>query len=231
MSLFKSSSWATAAALAVVALSPLPAAAAPVVVNFEGAFTTVGPGQADASYAEQGYQLTPSGGDADIGPSFCGAPDFCAIGNNTDYLNALNDAEVTVTRSDGGIFSLLRFSGSFLPSPALDYSGLDIRLLLTAIDGLGASHRQSVGLLGDGIGNFLFDTYAVANALYGAKSLTFSACFFDGTDCVRGQGLLTNDAQFAIDDLALLQVPEPSAAWLVALSLAGLALTRRRPRG
>lgn len=210
---------------AILAIAATPALAASVTVDFENAFTAVGPGQVEPSYTDQGYRFTPTGGDAEIGPSFCGAPDFCAVGNNTSYLSALNDAEVTVTRTDGGTFSLLSFAASFLPSPALDYTGLDIRLALIGI-GAGGNASQSVDLLGDGAGNFVFNSYAVDPSLRNVSSLTFSACFFDGTSCVRASGLATNDAQFSIDDLSF--VPEPSAAWLVALSLAGLALTRRR---
>ena len=219
--------WAAATLAATVATLPLAALAAPTTIDFEGAFAAVGPGQPDPSYSEQGYRFTPSGGDAFIGPSFCFPGDFCEIGNGTDYLTAFNDADVTLAREDGSSFRLLSFKASFVPSPQLDYSGLDIRLLLSGVLAGGGTATQTVDLQGDGNGNFLFGSYAVDSSLYGAQSLTFGACFFDGLACLRGNGLALNDAQFAIDDLAL-SVPEPSALWLAGLALGGLVLTRRR---
>jgi hypothetical protein len=229
--LSKSLQWAASAALGVALCLPVASQASALGrVDFEAAppLTVFGPGQADSSYSEAGFRFTPSGNDAQVDLSFCSAPDFCAVGNDTQYLTAFNDASVTITAESGGAFSLGSFEASFVPSPALDYSSLSILLTLSGALSGGGTASQTFALLGTGAGDYLFSGYSVDEALRNTTALTISACFFDGSSCVHSSGLSTNDAQFALDNLAF--VPEPSALWLAGLALAGLALTRRAAR-
>lgn len=233
MSLSKTLQWAASAALGAALCLPVAGQASVLArVDFEAAppLTVVGPGQSDASYSEAGFRFTPSGGDAQVDLSFCSAPDFCAVGNATQYLTALNDASVTIAAESGSSFSLGSFEASFVPSPSLDYSGLSILLTLSGALSGGGTASQTFELLGTGAGDYLFSGYSVDEALRNTTALTLSVCLVDptlGSACLSDPTYI-NDAQFALDNLAF--VPEPSALWLVGLALAGLGLTRRTAR-
>lgn len=214
------------------------AIATPTTVDFELAppLTVVGPTQPDTSYTESGVRFTPSGNDAIVDLSFCLiGGESCISNNDSVYLTALNGAEVTV--KTGRIFSLVGLDAAFfpLPDPVGLFSGFGFGLKLTGTKWAGGTVEQTVRLAEDTAspGDFLFSRYAGAVDFDALASLTLGACWFDGPSCVRGGtafddfGVLTNDLQFAVDNLQL-EAPEPSALWLVGLSLAALALTRRR---
>lgn len=212
--------------LALLVATSVPAFA--YVVDFEAAFDIVPDG---ATYTEQGIGFTPAGGDAMIAPSFCDpVSEVCATGNNTSYLTALNGAEITVARTDGLAFDLLSFDASFVPTQGVTISSDPIWLQLTGTVFGGGSVFQTFNLLADGSsGNFLFDSYN-SPTMRQLSSVTFSACFFDGSICSR-DGDLLNLAQFALDNLSFdnpSSVPEPGMVLLMAMGLGALAYTRRR---
>ena len=212
------------AASALLATVALPVGANPVTVGFEPGFVLLGN---DETYTEAGFNFTAAGAGAIIDPSFCDpVTEFCAVGNPTSVLSSLNDTTITL-RHVSRVFGLGQFSAAFFPSPLVDLSGVDAKLQLNGVSASGAAVFASFDLLEDGsTGNFLYSGYD-ASSLGLLSAITFSACFDDGVNCLPSDFL--NDAQFSLDDLVL-TVPEPGAAWLVALSLAGLALTRRRAR-
>ena len=220
---------ATAAIVASWALAGV-AQANPVVIDFELAppLTVVGPGQSETSYTEAGVTFTPTGSDALVDSS-----ESCISNNKNVYLTALNGAEVTITAPRA--FSLDALDASFfpLPTPAGLFAGspMGLHLLGTLWDGGLVETTLSLLEDPDFLGDFLFQPYGFVSPLF--RSLTLGACVFFSADCVRGgvdfdnAGYQFNDLQFAIDNLSL-TIPEPSALWLVALSLGGLAFTRRR---
>ena len=176
-------------------------------------------------------KFTPAGGDALVDASFCDpVTEFCAVGNATSYLTALNDAEVTLVHVSR-VFSLSTFDASFAPPAFLDFSGVHVHLSLVGTKVDGSTVGGLVDLVEGANGNFNFSTSNLAN-LFGdtfslLTSLTFSACFETGLNqCERG-GEFLNSAQFAIDNLAL-EIPEPSVLWLTAFGFGALALSRRR---
>jgi hypothetical protein len=213
------------------------AQANPVVINFETAppLTLVGPGQPETSYTESGVTFTPTGGDALVDPSFCAlGAESCIANNGSVYLTALNGAEVTITAPRA--FSLNAFDAAFLPlpTPVGFFSGAPMGLKIVGTLWDGGTVEAAVSLLEDPnfAGDFLFASYSAGSSPL-LRSVTLGACVFTGIDCERSgaafdaAGFQLNDLQFAIDNLSL-SIPEPSALWLVALSLGGLALTRRR---
>ena len=212
------------AAATLLATVAMPVFSAPVMVDFEASgFTVLADGE---SHTVDGFSFTAVGAGAVIDPSFCDPfTEYCAVGNSSTFLSALNDTQINLGHSSR-VFTLGSFSAALVPSPLVDLTGMLARLQLNGVDGQGNAVATSVALAEDGVsGNFLFGLYD-ASALGNLRSLNFSLCFDDGFgNC--GAPVFLNDAQFALDDLSL-SVPEPGAAWLVALSLAGLALTRRR---
>lgn len=211
-------------AVAALGAAAVPALAAPVNVDFEPGFVLLADGDA---YTQDGFSFTAVGAGAVVDPIFCDpVVEFCAVGNNTSVLQALNDTQVNLTHASR-VFSLGSFSASFLPSPLVDFSGANVKLRLDGVAAGGGAVSALVGLLEDGSsGNFLFGQYD-GSALGNLSSLRFSVCFDNGASC--GASPFLNDAQFALDNVSL-NVPEPGAAAMVALALAALALTRRCAR-
>lgn len=221
------SNWARRlAAASLLAAAAAPALAGPtVVVDFEPGFAMLGNGD---TYTQGGINVTAVGAGAVIDPSFCDpTAEYCAVGNSTSFLSAQNDTEIDLSVGPGYLFTLGSFTAAFLPSPLIPLVGAQIKLKLDGVSQAGAAVSTTVDLLEDGFsGNFLFGQYD-ASSLGLLRSLHFSVCLDDGTQC--GPFLFANDAQFALDDLSV-AVPEPGVAGLVALSLAALALARRRTR-
>lgn len=218
----------SAAAATVALAAALPAQAA--YIDFAGVFEAFGPGQASSSYDDaSGNRFIAAGGDALIDFSFCSAPDFCALGNTTEFLQAYNDAVITLTsRSGGAQFSLTGFDASFLPTPSIDFGGAQIGLRITGAQAGGGAPTLVVPLVETlvlGGGDWVFTTYQLSG-FDNLTSVSFEACFFNGPDCERPTGVFLNDAQFALDNIGT--APEPGSIALTLASLLALAAAARR---
>ncbi|MDT7834934.1 NF038120 family PEP-CTERM protein [Aquabacterium sp. OR-4] len=223
-------------ATAIALTASTAALAAPVAtVGFEGAFDLIGPGQTNTQYTEQRFSFTPAGGDALIDTSSCAVGvEYCATGNSSTHLQALNGASVTI-RPVNEWFQLHSLDASFLPSPSLSLSGYSFGLLLSGTTLGGGSVSQLLELVESAVlpGDFEFSSYTGAADMTRLTSLTLSACYITGGGCITDAAglaadfLLPSDLQFSVDNLSM-SIPEPSAIWLAALSLGALVATRRR---
>ena len=126
-------------------------------------------------------------------------------------------------------FSVNSFKFAFLPVVPGFYGAGDLpgQLIASYMDAMGGMGTQTFDFgASDAAGTFAFDMVGTSGALAGAlKSLTFSACVFDGLGgCSAG----FNDAQFAIDNIDVTVIPEPTSLALVALALVAASASRRR---
>ncbi len=156
---------------------------------------------------------------------------FAPSGNPSQFYFAANEGRLLLTRADALPFSLNHFAAAFVP---LDPPSA----LNTVMVARGTRSDDSIvtasWAFAAGTGNsFPFSTHASGLAGFtGLKRLEFLACAGGAvvgavTDCSVP---LLNNGQFAIDDITLTAVPEPSTALLFALGLAGLAGLKRRTR-
>lgn len=204
-------------------LFALSASAAPV--NFEDVTPTLVSG---SSVSSQGYKLTSSGN------GFSGvdnASGFSAMGNapanaNSQFLFALNNDRITLSREDGQKFSLFGFDAAFIPP----YGGIGANIDAGELWLLGDTGNGMVADafwfgLSDQDGSWNMSAYQTQNLLNTAvSSITFLACVYDDTGCNFSSDQFVLP-QFALDNL---NVPEPGTLVLAALALGAVGVTRRR---
>lgn len=161
----------------------------------------------------------------------------CPQGGTGNYLAILNDGGVNFSRADHQAFTLAGFDYSFI-SPVsglpdqnwgkLQLSGtlLNGQVVNTALDfpGQGSDgnyYFQNASLLG-GFSSYVF------------TGLTFNACIFNDTGaCSNSLDFPAfNQGQFALDNINVSAVPEPSTYMLMLAGLGAIGmLSRRRASG
>jgi hypothetical protein len=229
-----------AAALALLGTAPAMA----TVVNFESLAPDAMVGGGD-TLSEGGYTLQASdnhgGLSGAVGLLVNGMdPTSCWLGgcptNNTcHFFLGLIDGGFTVAKDDGGLFSLRSFDFGFVaPTGGLANFSYG-QLMVTGNLANGSTVGIAFDFPGtDGSGNPLFDTATLPTA-FGYTQLTglsIRACLFDGNGgCTVAQDWSDPSiyqAQFAIDNIALAEVPEPGSLALVGLGMSALLLRRRK---
>jgi len=158
----------------------------------------------------------------------------CPTNNTSHSYLGLNDGGVTIKKDDGGKFSLRSLDFGFVAP----FGGLGNfsygQLQLTGTLANGGTIGYSLNFPGtDSNGDPLFDSAALPAGFGYAEltGLTIRACLFDGNGgCTVAPDISDPSiyqAQFAIDNLALAEVPEPGSLALIGLGM-GAFLARRR---
>lgn len=219
------------------------AAAAPAqagVITFEGYAGAMGGGEA---WNEAGYSIglwanvadggvgTLVGSIIDGDESTCDTSSMaCPANKYGNYYAALNDSYMDITFSAGAGFLLKSFDASFVgSSPALNsYPNPPGLIRVVGYRADGGSLTQDFWLNGPTAAGFQLDhfdtTGAFANTMF-VEALVFGYACDTGGSCKAFQ---TNKGQFAIDNIAMTDVPEPATAAIVGLGLLGLGAARRR---
>jgi hypothetical protein len=220
---------ATAVAAAALALMAHSAQAAVANLDFEAA---------EARLYFSGEAVVDSGFQLSVLNEF-GAVDtaagcfiaVCPTGNDTQFFQGFNDGHVALTYGNHQTFQLLGFDAGFIaPFPLPDTAAGSIQL--RAITEAGDTVYKSFQFAPSGAeGSFAFKTYGSGTAplsgLGWLRSVEFFACTWDEDGACSNPN--QNLGQFALDNIHLQPIPEPSTIALMALGIAGLIARSRRP--
>jgi len=196
-------------------------------------------GFAQGDYLVHGYALDPSPGSL-VGAIIDGASNSgacialaCGTGNPTSYYAALNDGIIEIEHSTAGkAFTLQSFDASFIGNI---YEGLNQPVAgVLRVQGFRADNStiwQDFELQGRDFDTPGFDfAHFLTSQEFGSQQFVavdffgFS-CNFDG-DCSAFENL---KGQFAIDNIEVSAVPEPSSWMMLGAGLLGMGwLSRRR---
>jgi len=226
------------------ALVAAAAAAAPAhagVITFDGDY--VGPMGGGESWNEAGYSIglwanvadggvgTLVGSIIDGDASTCDTSSMsCPANKYGNYYAALNDSYMDIQFSAGAGFMLKSFDASFVGGSA-NLSSFANPPGLIRVQGFkqdGSYLTQDFWLNGPTTAGFQLDhfdtTGAFANTMF-VEALVFGYACSTAGSC---SAFSTNRGQFAIDNIAMTDVPEPATAAIVGLGLLGLGVARRR---
>jgi hypothetical protein len=137
-------------------------------------------------------------------------------GNDTQFYAAVNDSSLSFHRTDGMAFNISGFDAAYL-APFPQGGGLSagrIVLLGTDVDGNSVFSSFDFGVSADD-GSYAFHTFSTGASAW-LTSATFLACFYQDDVCINPA---SNNAQFALDNVVVTPVPEPSGYAMMALGL------------
>lgn len=149
-------------------------------------------------------------------------------GNASQFYFASNDGQLEVSSAANIPFRLGSFSAAFV---ALDTPSAQVTAMVAVGSLQGGGSRTAWWPFATGtLNSSPFASYTLPADFGDLVSLSFRACSLVGSQICTEPTL--NNGQFAIDDIFLTPVPEPTPAALLALGGALLALhlrSRRRP--
>ncbi len=155
----------------------------------------------------------------------------CPTNNATSFYASVNDGVLMFGTESGLPFTVQGVSASFLGAsgvPTVTVPGL-LRAQGVRADG-GGSVTTTVLLPGPTAGNYAFTDFTFEEPF---AQTEFALVFFYGFACDAGgscSAFSTNRGQFAIDNLLVTAIPEPSQWALLGLGLAAIGGWQRRTR-
>jgi len=155
----------------------------------------------------------------------------CPTNNATKFFTALNDGAFALGTLSNQSFSLSGFSASFVGASGQVFPSttLILRAQGTKADGTG-SLTASFNLPGQTGGAFSFANYATSGTF---ATTQFSNVIFYGLACNTAgscSAFSSDKGQFALDNINVTAVPEPSTWLLMGLGLAAVGAIARRRR-
>ncbi|MDN2699033.1 NF038120 family PEP-CTERM protein [Janthinobacterium sp. SUN073] len=160
----------------------------------------------------------------------------CPQGASGNYLAILNDGGVNFSRADHRAFTLSGFDYSFIAPitglPNMNWGQLQLSGTLSN----GQVVSTSLAFPGQGSdGNYHFQSASLLSGLrnYAFTGLTFNACIFNDTGaCSNSLDFPAfNLGQFALDNINISAVPEPSTCMLMLTGLGAIGMLSRRRAG
>ncbi len=156
----------------------------------------------------------------------------CPLGTGSTFYAGLNDAWANITISGAAGFRVDGLKYAFVAPLQNTVSASYGRLMLTGTATDGSVITTSADFDGKNPdGRFTFNSFLVESTFRNTTltNLAIGACLFDGNGgCVFDPALVQGQAQFAIDDVNLTVIPEPTSVALMLLGIAGLAAFSRR---
>lgn len=156
----------------------------------------------------------------------------CPTNNATHFYGTLNDGGLAVYRSNSSSFKMSSLDASFIATPSTIVPGNSLVLLAFGYDSTGANvYTQRFDLPGPNasggysFSNYVFDA-ANANTLVVEVDIQGYSCVIGSSSCGRA----SDKAQFALDNINVTPVPEPSEWLLMGLGLAVIGGVVRRRR-
>ena len=205
---------------AIACLGLLPQARALTVITFDAAPANLY--LSGDSFSESGFRMTTEYdfGTVDMADALGEA---APRGNTTQFYLNSNDGDLLIDREDGGSFNLNGFSAAFVPlipspNPAqttviVAYGVTDSGNQLATYFSFGSSETNSFPFI-------TFDNRAGDFTRFSHLSqLYFFSCALTSTSCDLST---QNNGQFAIDEILVTPVPEPSTTGLLAFGLLGV---------
>ena len=220
------------AALVCAALLPQAhAGLVSTVIDFEGdaLVNLYIPGDPDfGSFKQSGFVMAPDFDFGTVDTVLGLSPLVAPTGNNTQFYFNSNDGGLILAREDGRRFNLDGFSAAFVPKVGatqniviVAYGWLADNTNVGTYFGLGDTTNGAVHPFG------LYNNPLDFSNFTDLVQLEFFACVLDTAVCGTTS---RNNAQFALDDIQLSTVPEPTTLALMALGLLGLLGRGRRNR-